>query len=110
MRLFHDAKRDAYIVSHTVRFSGNDNYQFGLTSIASDGTVNWVRAYKAGSADVHASHPYALAQALDGNYAIGGLATLPAEQTCEGEQTTQNLSFPIDLSRQTPDRSKKADH
>ena len=42
MRLFHDARRDAYIVSHTVRFTGNDNYQFGLTSIASDGTVNLV--------------------------------------------------------------------
>lgn len=84
MRLFHDRQRDAYIVSHTIRFTGNDNYQFGLTSIANDGSVTWVRAYKAGPEDIHASHPYALAQGKDGSYAIGGLATLPMEQTCEG--------------------------
>jgi hypothetical protein len=84
MRLFHDAKRDAYIVSHTVRYLPNENYQFGLTSISSDGTVNWVQGYKAQPDDMHASHPYALTQALDGDYAIGGLATVPEDQTCEG--------------------------
>jgi hypothetical protein len=99
MRLFHDAKRDAYIVSHTVRYTGNDNYQFGLTSIASDGTVNWVRAYKAGPADVHASHPYALAQGLDGGYAIGGLATLPAQQTCEGRLVKINSAGDLVFDR-----------
>ena len=80
MRLFYDAKQDAYVVSHTVRFPGDGGaFQFGLTSIAGDGSVNWVRAYKAEASATlhgHASHPYALTQGHDGGYAIGGLAVI----------------------------------
>eukprot|EP01052_Picozoa_sp_SAG31_P017816 SAG31_NODE_1235_length_9198_cov_5.065282_6_plen_446_part_00 len=79
MRLFHDAKHGAYIVSHTVRFAANAQFQFGLTSISNNGSINWVRAYKAETSSTlrgHASHPYALTHGLDGSYAIGGLAVL----------------------------------
>jgi hypothetical protein len=83
MRIFRDEQHDAYIVSHTVRFDGSDDFQFGLTSISTDGTMNWVKAFPAEAGTElhgHASHPYALTQGQDGSYAIGGLASIYSQQ------------------------------